>query len=393
MKPLLRSVIAGTLIWSTAIGCHRSSPSESAKVAEPAPSVGDSRAKGPQVLALSEAIVRDAHIETAVVQKRRLSATVDLNGQLVADPDHIAMLGARVPGRVVKVLVREGDRVNAGQILAVLTSPELAKQRTTYAAICTKASAARRNAENLRSLVADRLAAEQDALGAEADAQAAEAERDAVLQMIKGMGAPAVVEGDPSIATLVSSTAGHVVLRDAVPGQLVEPSHTLLTVADLSKLWFQAQLFEKDLSQIREGADTEIRLNGYPGNVFLARVARVSSQVDPQSHTLTARLELAKASPLFRLGLFGRARVSTGESAREEQLAVPLSAVTDLGERTVVFVRAPEGHFEVRDVTIGPTASGQAVILSGLEPGEQVVVTGAFTLKAVLLKSTLQEED
>src|SRR5205814_6028688 len=88
------------------------------------------------------------------------------------------------------------------------------------------------------------------------------------------------------------------------------------TVADLSRVWFEAQVFEKDLSRIAQGAPAEVRLNGYPDRVFTARVARLSGRVDPQARTVTARLVLLDPDENLRLGLYGTARVSDRKSTR-----------------------------------------------------------------------------
>lgn len=347
----------------------------------------------PKLIKLAPQVVREAKITTTPAEKRRLAATLEINGQIVADPDHIALLGARVVGRILKVLVREGDSVKAGQTIAIITSTELAKRRAEYAATSAKAISASKNAERLRSLVKDRLGSDQDAVAAEAEATAIDAERDSVAQAIKGMGATLRAGGDPSLLSVVSPLAGQVVQRDAVPGQLVEPSHTIATVADLSKIWFQAQLFEKDVAQVRENGKAEVRLNSYPDRVFGARVTRVSSQVDPQTRTLTARLALDHPDMQIRLGLFGIARVSLAHAADEEHIVVALSAVTDLGDKKVVFVRQSDGDFEVHEVRLGTSASGDVSVLAGLSVGEQVAISGVHTLKSVVLKATMEEKE
>jgi multidrug efflux pump subunit AcrA (membrane-fusion protein) len=95
----------------------------------------------------------------------------------------------------------------------------------------------------------------------------------------------------------------------------------------------------------------------------------------------------------LRLGLFGKARVSVGgEGSAQEVLAVPLSAVTDVGDQKAVFVRQADGDFELHYVRLGRSAGGVVAILSGLDAGEQVVVSGVHTLKSIALKSTMGEE-
>ncbi len=347
----------------------------------------------PRVIKLSPLVLREAKIATAPAEKRKLAATIDLNGQIAPNPDAIAQVSSRVSGRILRVLAKEGDRVRPGQLLLVVVSPELARMRAEYAGTRAKTKAARQNAERLRSLFEQRLGAEQDAATAEAEAAALEAERDEDARALRGMGVALDAPADPAELAITSSMAGEVVQRDAAPGQVVGPERTLMTVADLSQAYFQAQLFEKDLAKVREGAPAEVRLNGYPDEVLPARVARIAAQVDPQSRTLTARLTLDNPGAKVRLGLFGTARVSLPAQAEGEQVVVPLSAVTEIGEKKAVFVRQPDGDFEMHEVTLGTTAGGFTAVLAGLQPGEQVVVSGTHTLKSAVLKSTMGEEE
>ena len=196
---------------------------------------------------LSAEVIREAKVRTAAARKQRLAATVDLNGQIVPDPSAYAIVGARTSGRIARVLVREGDRVRAGQALAVITSPEVGKLRGELAGAIAKAAAARRNAARLRELFEQRLGSEQEAIGAEAEATGAEAQRDALSRTLRGLGAAVSAGSDSSAVVLSTPVAGSVVQLDATLGQMVEPSHNVATVADLAHVWFQAQVFEKDL--------------------------------------------------------------------------------------------------------------------------------------------------
>ena len=388
-------IVCVTALLFGIAGCRRASQSEPRPREEAREEKGQEEAKHeqlPSIVKLPNDVQRAAHVASAPAKRRRLAATVELNGQIVPDPDRIALLGARVPGRVERVLVREGDSVRAGQLIAVVTSHELAKLRAAHAAAVSRARASRANASRLRALAKDGLGSEQEAMTAEAEAASAEGEREVQARGIRAAGAPLDGKGDPSLLELVAPIAGQVVQRDAVPGQVVDPSHTVVTVADLAHVFFQAQLFEKDLAQLADGAAAEVRLNGYPGVIFRARVARIASQIDAQSRTLTARLALLEPTSRVRLGLYGTARVSLQRDEEQEHIVVPLSAVTDVGDRKVVFVQHEDGAFQVHDVKLGATAGGDVAVLSGLDDGERVVVSGVHTLKSAVLKSTMAEE-
>jgi cobalt-zinc-cadmium efflux system membrane fusion protein len=349
--------------------------------------------QGPKLVKVTAETAREAHIATGPAEERRLTATLDLNGQIVPDPDAIALLSARSSGRVVKVLAREGDHVRAGQVVIVVSSPDLARLRGEYAAASAKAAAARQNARRLRALVEERLGAEQDAISAFAEAAAAEATRDATARTIRGMGAPLAGGEDPSVLQIGSPISGQIIQRSAAPGQAVASDNTLATVADLSRIWFQAQLFEKDLARVREGAPADLRLGGYPEVVFPAKVARIAAQVDPQTRALTVRLAVQDEGHRLRLGLYGTAAIAVVDEEDEPHVVVPASAVTEIGQRKAVFVRRAGNEFEMRPVRTGKETGGQIALLAGVRPGEEVVVSGVHSLKSMVLRSTLGEEE
>ena len=170
--------------------------------------------------------------------------------------------------------------------------------------------------------------------------------------------------------------------------------HVLAEIVNLDRAYFLGRLFEKNLERVKVGVSAEVRLNAYSKEVFLGKVESIGKQLDPIARTVVARIAIDNRDDLLKVGLFGVARVNSSDAEPEEStLVAPLNAVTQIAERDVVFVRHPDGDFEVHRVTLGRTASGQVQILSGLRAGEQVVVEGVFTLKSAVLKSTFGEED
>lgn len=349
----------------------------------------------PTKVSLRPAVVRAAGIKIAAAASDSLPATVDLTGEIAADPDRSARLAARVPGRIVDVKAKEGDRVKAGQTIAVLESPEIARSRAALAAASAKARSARLNADRLKSLEAKNLASGQEVAAASADAAALEAESAAAKQTLAAFGQGAdEAQGGSARVTIRSPLAGFVLARDAVQGQAVQPEHIIATIGDLERAYFLARLFEKDLARVKVGAVAEVRLNAYPNEVFEATIETIGRQIDPAARTVTARIVVRNHGDLVKVGLFGTARVVVGAAeARTKRVVVPLSAVTRVANRDVVFVRQPDGDFDLHPVTVGRSAGGRVEILSGLRAGEQVVVEGVFTLKSAILKSTFGEED
>jgi cobalt-zinc-cadmium efflux system membrane fusion protein len=165
-------------------------------------------------------------------------------------------------------------------------------------------------------------------------------------------------------------------------------------IGDLERVYFLGRLFEKDLARVKVGASTEVRLNAYPSEVFEGSIETIGRQLDPTARTVTARIVVRDHGDLVKVGLFGTARVVIGPTeTATKRVVVPLSAVTRVAAKDVVFVRQADGDFEIHPITLGRTAGGRVEILSGLRAGEAVVVDGAFTLKGAILKSTFSEEE
>jgi cobalt-zinc-cadmium efflux system membrane fusion protein len=383
------------LCTTLAMGCGRSGV-ESEKAA-PAPSAHADEPAHPALpkrVRLEPSVVVSAKITTAPVVRAVLAVTTELPGEVTSDPDKTARVTTLVDGRIDSVAFKEGQVVKKGDVLAVIKVPELGKAKAAYAATAARAQSARANADRLTALGDKRLASNQEVVAANAEASALEAETRAAAEQLRALGAGATTNVAGSELALRAPVSGTVVSRDAVVGQSVTAGHALATIADLAEVWFLGRIFEKNLEEIHAGAPADVRLNAYPRETFQGAVDYVSKQIDPTARTFTARIRLANRGDLLRLGLFGVARVGTGEEGkRAPALVVPRSAVTEIGHEAVVFVRQKDGDYDVHEVVLGEGALGKVEIVSGLDEGEQVVVDGVFTLKSAVLKSTFGEAE
>jgi multidrug efflux pump subunit AcrA (membrane-fusion protein) len=150
----------------------------------------------------------------------------------------------------------------------------------------------------------------------------------------------------------------------------VAADHTLGSIANLSEVWFLGRVFEKDLGRLKVGVGAEVVLNAYPNERFQGKVDYLGQRIDPVARTVTARINLANRNDLLRIGLFGTAYVATGDpKPHEPRLLVPRSAVTDIGQKPVVFVKQSDDAFEMHDVVLGDSALGMVEVISGLREG------------------------
>lgn len=392
----MRMLILPLLSLAVLVACKDAPPPKQAEVAPQAAHADEEEHEQlPSKVRLSPKVVAETGIKTAPATMDSLHSTIELTGEIAADPDKSARLSARVQSRVVEVRFKEGDRVKAGQVVAVLDAPELARARAELASAGGRARSARLNAQRLSTLESRSLASGQEAASAESEAAALEAQTAAARQTLAAFGAGDVaLQGAGVRLTIRTPIGGFVLARDAVPGQSIPPDHVLAVVGDLERAYFLGRIFEKDLAAVKQGAIVDVRLNGYPEEVFAGVVESVGKQLDPAARTVTARIAVKNHDDLLKVGLFGTARVVTdGTVKNEKRVVVPLTAVTRIAGKDVVFVLQSDGDFEMHPVTLGAVGANRVEILSGLREGENIVVQGVFSLKSTVLKSTFGEDD
>jgi len=174
---------------------------------------------------------------------------------------------------------------------------------------------------------------------------------------------------------IVAPSAGFVLLREVSPGLRFVRGAELYRIADLSRVWILADLFEKEAEFVRPGLKTAVRSSQNPARVFQARVSNVLPQFDPETRTLKARLEVDNPDFVLRPEMFVDVEFPV---ELPPSLAVPVDAVIDTGMRKTVFIDRGNGYFEPRQVETGWRFGSQIEITKGLMEGEQVVIAGTF---------------
>ncbi len=171
---------------------------------------------------------------------------------------------------------------------------------------------------------------------------------------------------------------GVVLEKNAVRGMRFMPGETLYRIADLSKVWVLAEVFEQDLAAIRLGEAAEIAINSLPDRRFTGQVDFIYPTLSAESRTAKLRIELDNPDGLLKPNLYGTVRLAGAGSL--PVLAVPDSALLDSGNRQVVLVESGEGRFAPRVVKAGPRADGYVRIDDGLDEGERVVTRANFLI-------------
>lgn len=323
--------------------------------------------------------LREVEVNEAVV----LTATIQPN------LDRLAHVAPRVPSRIVSVGANLGDVVKQGQVLARLDSVELGEAHSAYLKARTEASLAEKNLARVEPLYAEQIVPQKDYLRTRAERDIAASTVRAAADRLRMLGVNPErlsTNSAASVFPLLSPFSGTITEKHAILGELAQPDKSLFTVADLSSLWIEADVFEKDLTRIKVGSRATVTVTAYPGETFPGRVGYISSSVNRETRTLRARIEVPNASRKLRPEMFATASVEAPATRRG--LFVPPEAAVLMQGQPTVFVEA-SGGYEPRAVELGDTLRDRVQIRSGVKAGERVVVAGAYALKARVLKSQI----
>jgi membrane fusion protein, heavy metal efflux system len=374
------------LACAVAAGCRRGAD-DAAKPATQAstPSGPDAHKEDPNTVEVDEGMLRDLRITTRPVESRTGGDLIVLLGELAVDQRTYAEVGAPLPARVTRLPVGAGDTVRAGDTLAELTSPELARARAGYSSARARLTLAEAALERKRGLAAERIAPLREVQEAESTmAEARAALRAAAADLAAfGVEPPADAGSDPASSSFLlrSPIAGAVIERTAVVGQLLEPAVPAFRIGDLATLWLTVHAFERDAVRIRQGVSARVSFPALPGQDFEGRVTLVGRQVERESRTVPVRIDVNNRGGLLRPGMSASATLPVGESGTPI-LTVPVASVQRVRNQWCVFLPKDAHHFEIRRIGRGRDLGGEVEVLSGLRAGETIVVDGAFLLKA-----------
>lgn len=340
------------------------------------------------VVTLSEAAYRTAGIRVEAVAAEAVSAAgsgLQVPGQVEFEPERVAVISPRTGGRIERLTVVEGNRVRAGQTVALISSREYLTAQNDLVQAVRRARV---------------LAGTQDAAGADALVDAA---RRRLRLMGVGDGAIHRVASTGEIGATMPVPApfgGSIIEARVLAGQAVEAGTPLFKIADLSSVDVAAEVPERSMPLLQIGQRATITLAAYPALHFEGRVERLQDQLDPTTRTVKAIIHVPNPQGALRPGMFANVTLDAPAEAALQAtgatlLTIPEAALVTDGEARYVFVETAPRTFERRAVQVealsapGSTvaAVGRVAVRAGLTAGERIAVSGAFTLKSEMGKS------
>jgi membrane fusion protein, copper/silver efflux system len=307
-----------------------------------------------------------AGVRTVVVRRAPLTREVRTTAEIVADESRITKIHLKTSGFIERVFANSvGQLVRRGDPLFTLYSPDLVAAEEEYLI-------ARRGNTTLASAPFEEI--RQSATSLLTSARQKLKLFDVSASQIEQLEKTGKVAHE---LTFYSPASGFVTSRNAYSQTSITPETELYTVSDLSSVWANADIFESEVPFVHVGQKVTLSLSYYPGRTYTGVISHIYPTVDPQTHTVKARIQLSNPRFALKPQMFADAILHVNYG---RPLLIPQEAVLDAGTTQQVFVVHSGGVFEPRRVIVGPTVDGQVAVLSGLKEGEVVVSSGNFLL-------------
>jgi len=325
-----------------------------------------------------------AHLKVVPVESRNWQIAVHTTGTVDWDADHTTQAITQVNGPITRILVDTGAKVNAGDPLLYVSSPDVVNAMSAYRKARNREVFNKRIVDREKDLLARGAVAVKDVESAEADYNDALTDVQNSLQPLKifGISAQEIDQAEKQGSVISTELAvrapiaGVVVQKLVSPGMLVQAGATVcFMLSDVTSVWVQGHIFDRDLPLVRVG-DPVVQSNPASDRTFRGTVKYVGSFVDPNTRTTPVRIVTANPEGLLKKDMFVESVIST--STRSNILVVPVASVLrDDKNEPIVYVQSEPGKFSQRSVTIGAQQDGMIAVTGGLRKGEQVLADGS----------------
>ncbi len=345
-------------------------------------------------------------IEMEIVTPQSIAGTIVATGKILVPEDRMANIGPVHEGRLVRLYAGQGSIVRKGQKLADLESADIDQAEADYLKALADFENARRTSladvkfaqatyDRTKALYEKSITAGKNVEAAEHDLEMAKASAASVVAQTKAaltsarrhllilglkdsdIDALASKSSLAAVFSLTSPISGIVIERNGTIGATVASDANVFKIIDVSRVWIDANVFEKDLERVRRGQEVKVSVPAFPGTTFSGRVILVSSVVDPETRSVRVRTEVPNLDGRLKPDMFANVQIIT--DLHRTAISIPQSAVLDDGGKSVVFVSEGSGYVK-RGVNLGIQGNGRVEIIEGLQAGDKVVVKGNYLL-------------
>jgi cobalt-zinc-cadmium efflux system membrane fusion protein len=323
--------------------------------------------------AIPDTVMKTLRVDT--VKTSQLINAITLTGKVGSDEDHVVPVNALVTGNVQDVKVALGDYVKAGQVLAVIRSAEMAGYGNDLINAQSNLRVAETNLQKTKDLYKSGLASMTDSLNAEVTVQQARSELNRVQQVLKINGGS--TQGEFVVKAPIS---GFIVQKSAINNMAIrsDNSTSLFTISDLKDVWIQANVYESNISLIKQGENVDVTTLAYPGKVFKGKIDKVMNVLDPSSKVMKVRVVLPNPDYLLKPEMYASITVSDKEN--KECLSIPSQALIFDHSQYYVLVYNSKTDVKITPVQVINTVGDRTYLASGVNNGDKVITTQAILI-------------
>ena len=388
------------------------------------------------VISISQDSLNDIDIQYDKAKYRQIDSEVVTTGEVLANANLTTKVTSTVAGRVTQVLTHIGDHVKEGQTLLTLISQDieqaesdllqaqqqvLADLKSNLIQIDSDMSSGKAQIKysestykRMESLVNEKIASRADYEAAKTQfdkdqinldtlktkrsatislsSEKLRLQTEPIMQKLKLLGLSEEqirillkTRKINSLVKIISPTTGIVIQRDVNLGELIDPTKILFTIGNFKTVWLKADVYEKDISLIKEGQPIELELGSFPGQKFFGKLNYVADSVNQETRTLQVRAEVENLNDQLKPKMYARMKICVGE---HNELTVPKTAIQEADGNKVVYIPISANQFKEQKVIVGNENGDYVQILTGLKPGEKVVTKGSFELRSETLKES-----
>lgn len=340
------------------------------------------QSQDPNIVTVSAGLASNLKVGAAEITD--LKGTLQVAAHVETDARRIARVGSPVAGRIIRLIVFEGQKVNAGTVLATLHSTDLSDAQMQLIKAESQQGLAAAGVARAEQLVAADVIGRAELERRRAEQLQAATEVSAYRTQLRGLGMTEAqirqMETSRRLSAdypIVSPRAGTVLKRDVTVGQVVQPADPAFTIADLSSVWIVANVPEEEGAVLQQGMEVNVRIPALPTEEIHGRLSYVSPIVDPNTRTIAVRMDVPNTTGILKPDQLAN-MTFTGKS--QKQLTVPNTAVVREEDKDHVFVRIGQGHYILREVVLGTEANDRRAVVSGITASDSLVLDGAFHL-------------
>lgn len=353
-----------------AVGCEKKAPETAAASTDP------------NEVQITPAIASSLKFGTP--EERSVTGTLQVSARVETDASRIARVGSPVAGRILRLLVFEGQTVRAGTTLATMHSTNLSDTQFALVRAVSQQELAEAASHRAEQLVAADVIGRAELERRRAELLQAGMEASSYRTQLRGLGM-----GDAQIQQLiktrklsadypiVSPRGGTVLKREITEGQVVQPADPAFTIADLSSVWITANVPEEEAGTLRRGLEVSVRVPALPQARLSGRLSYVAPIVDPLTRTVQVRIDVPNRDGQLKPDELA---TMTFSGHGEQKLTVPNTAVVREDNKDHVFVEMAPQRYTLREVTLGEEENDRRTVLTGVRPDEHIVIDGAFHL-------------